>query len=269
MTPVLQLLLECRDPINNWILKTETGLKDSHKVEKYQTFLKDVNLTESNNSLEATALDHGFIPENDGIAAVDLEKRLMSSLPHIAYMVSTPRPTDQATSMLSRCDAAPRTYWLQDWQDGFCGFTKVYEYGTREEVKRMYSVAYVIKVRTKSESACLCFSFMSKAPTKKPWHRDPGGKGPSRSVVLDLQDTSECFMRSTVESKFLELIQPVEDNVQAQCLPVSKSEYPRWMYQKIFKVSSFRNFDEVPIWCRNLSLSHITCVLRTLPVQDS
>ena len=32
-----------------------------------------------------------FIPKSDGLAAVDLERRIMSSLPHIAYMVSRPR----------------------------------------------------------------------------------------------------------------------------------------------------------------------------------
>ena len=52
--------------------------------EKYQKFLKDMKLNDSHNPLEAIALDHGFIPENDGIAAVDLERRLMSSLPRVA-----------------------------------------------------------------------------------------------------------------------------------------------------------------------------------------
>ena len=94
----------------------------------------------------------------------------MSSLPHAAYVVSRPRrPTDMAENMLPRCDA-PRPYWLRDWQDGFGGFTKVCEYGAGEEIKRMYSVAYVIKPRTMSESACLCFSLMSKAPTENFWH---------------------------------------------------------------------------------------------------
>ena len=63
----------------------------------------------------------------------------------------------------------------------------------------MYSVTYVIGPRTRSENACLCFSLASKAPTKKPWHREPDVMDPSRSVGLDLQDTSECIMRSVVE----------------------------------------------------------------------
>ena len=66
----------------------------SGDVEKYKKFLKDMKLNESDNPLEAIALEHGFIPEGDGIAAVDLERRITSSLPHIAYiayMVSGPR----------------------------------------------------------------------------------------------------------------------------------------------------------------------------------
>ena len=55
--------------------------------------MKDANLNDSDNPLAATALEHGFIPESDGLAAVDLDRRIMSSLPHIAYMVSKPRQT--------------------------------------------------------------------------------------------------------------------------------------------------------------------------------
>ena len=139
-----------RDPSNDWLLKDThhllwpngpdgpwsvsltTGLDERCKtmfecaqedwkkaiasgdVAKYQKFLKSMSLTVSDNPLEATALDHGFIPESDGIAAVDLEKRLMSTLPHIAYRHR--QPIDRAESMLSRCDAATRSYWLRDWQ---------------------------------------------------------------------------------------------------------------------------------------------------------
>ena len=97
---------------------------------------------------------------------------------------------------------------------------KVCEYGAREEVKRMYSVAYVI--RPKDKSACLCFSLMSKAPTRMPWHGDPDDKGPSRIVVLDLHDDSECYMQSVVEPKFLDLISVIEDDMQVQCLWLSQ-----------------------------------------------
>ena len=51
---------------------------------------------------------------------------------------------EDVSVLLPRYDAAPRPYWLRDWQRGFGGFTKVHEYVVDEEVKRMYSVAYVI-----------------------------------------------------------------------------------------------------------------------------
>ena len=63
------------DDQHEWKQAIESG-----DVEKYSKFLKDVNFNDSDNPLEATALEHGFIPENDGIAAVDLERRSLSSL---------------------------------------------------------------------------------------------------------------------------------------------------------------------------------------------
>ena len=129
-----------------------------------------MNLTNGDNPLEATTLDHVFIPRN---CCVDLEKRLMSSL------------IQAELTNWKACSRPGRPYWLRDCPSGFGGFTKVYEYGTRDKVKRMHSVAYVIKPRTENESAYLCFSLMSKALTEKPWFRDPDSNDPSRSVVLD------------------------------------------------------------------------------------
>ena len=57
-------------------------------VKMYQKFLKNMNLTVSDNPLEATAMDHGFIPESDGIAAVDLEVDLIQSPPATLSNVS-------------------------------------------------------------------------------------------------------------------------------------------------------------------------------------
>ena len=57
----------------------------SGSIEKYQQFLPS-----NDNPLEATASEHGFTPESAGIAAVDLARSLMSSLPRIAYMISRP-----------------------------------------------------------------------------------------------------------------------------------------------------------------------------------
>ena len=116
--------------------------------------------------MEATAWENGFVTEGRGLPAVDLENRSMGSLPHIAYMVSRPRqPTDAAESMLRRHDAAPRPYWLRDWQSGFGGFTKVYDYYKGNEVKKKFSIAYVIRTRTKEANACLCFTLLS-GPTR-------------------------------------------------------------------------------------------------------
>ena len=129
----------------------------------------------------------------------------MRSQPHIAYMVSRPRqPTDRGESLLRRQDAAPRPYWLRDWQCEFGGFTKVKEYVVDSDAKTMYSVTYVRRPRTKDASACLCFTLTSKVPTKRAWKRDPDSGDPSRSVILDLQTASEWRVDSTVEARFLE-----------------------------------------------------------------
>ena len=106
--------------------------------------------------------------------------------------------------LVRRQDAAPRPYWLRDWQQGFGGFDKVYEYLVEGKVKKMYSVAYVIRPRTKDASACLCLTLTSKFPMKRPWKRHPGVADPSQSIFLDLQSASEWRMDSTVEEKFLE-----------------------------------------------------------------
>ena len=88
------------------------------------------------NTVEATAWENGFVPEGSGLAAVDLEKRIMSSLPHIVYMVSRPmQPTIAGESTLRRQDAAPWPSWFRDWQSDFGGFTKVYEHKKGDEVK--------------------------------------------------------------------------------------------------------------------------------------
>ena len=198
----------------------------SGDVEQYRKFLKDMNLNDRDNPLKTTVLEHGFIPESDGMAAVDLERRIMNSLPHIAYMVSRPRQeANLSERMFPRYDAAPRPYWLRDWQQGFGGFTKVCECVVDEEVRRVYFVAYVIRPRTKDENACLCSTLMSKVPSKKPWKRGPDVRDPSRSVILDLQSNSEWSMQSTVEPKFLKLVETLDD-MQVQCLPVAKSKDP-------------------------------------------
>ena len=49
--------------------------------------------------------------------ADQLESRIQSSLPPLAYMVSRPRqPTTAREELLRRFDAGVRPYWLRDWQ---------------------------------------------------------------------------------------------------------------------------------------------------------
>ena len=91
----------------------------------------------------------------------------MGSLPHLTYMVSRPRQSiDAGEAMLRRYNAATGLYWLRDWQSGFGGYTKVYQYHTRGETKRMFSVAYVIRPRTRTTDASLCFTLLSGIPDK-------------------------------------------------------------------------------------------------------
>ena len=62
------------EDLQEWRLAIGSG-----DLEKYRKFLREVDLPESDNTMEATALENGFAPEGSGFAAVDLE-RIMSSL---------------------------------------------------------------------------------------------------------------------------------------------------------------------------------------------
>ena len=55
----------------------------------------------------------------------------------------------------------------------------------------MYSVAHVVRPRTATTEACLCFSLMATLPNGKPWERPAGQKDPSRSILLDLKQDPE------------------------------------------------------------------------------
>ena len=84
--------------------------------------------------------------------------------------------------------------------------------------------------------------------------------------MLYLHDDNECYMQSVAETKFLDLFNPIEDDMQVQCLPVAKSDYPRWMYRKVKVPKSHlsgvlkgsRHGVGSPV------CSHITFVLKTL-----
>ena len=153
-------------------------------------------------------------------------------------------------SMLRRQDAAPRPYWLRDWQSDFGGFTKVYEYVKGEEVRRMYSVAYVTRPRTRKVTACLCFTFLSGIPKKKPWRRDPDVRDTSRSIVLDLQEFDAWQMAFTVKMALFDPAESLDDDMQVRRLPVYKAETPQWTYRKVPKVTSLGIYGKTPIWCR-------------------
>ena len=165
----------------------------SGSLEKYQQLLKEKGLAPSDNPLEATATEHGFLPETAGVSNDEMEQKLINNLPHLAYMVSRPQQASfMGESMLPRGDAALRPYWLRDWQQDLEGFTKVNEYKSGEEVKRKYSVAFVVRPRNASANACWCFSLVLKIPSQKLWARDPDLPDSSSSVFLDLQDVDKC-----------------------------------------------------------------------------
>ena len=73
-----------------------------------------------------------------------------------------------------------------------------YEYTVDGTTRRRYSVAHVVRPRTNTTNACLCFTLMSKLPEHKPWKRAAGEKDPSRSIILDLQEECDWKMPATV-----------------------------------------------------------------------
>ena len=147
--------------LHEWKQAVESG-----DLEKCRKFLSNANLPESDNPMEATAWENGLsLKEEDFLRWK--RRRELWEVCDIAYMVSRPRqPTNAGELMLRRYDAAPRPYWLRDWQPDLGGFTKVYEYRKGEEVKK-FSVAYVIRPRTKEANACLCFTLLSGVPNRR------------------------------------------------------------------------------------------------------
>ena len=127
-----------------WKDKLETA-----DLEKHSTYLQERQFVAHPHPLEATAWENGFVPETHGLPSGEIEPRMLPLLPQLSHMVSAPRqPTTAGNALLTRFDAHVRPYWLRDWQIGFGGFTKVYEYQWEDETRRMYSVAHVIRPRT-------------------------------------------------------------------------------------------------------------------------
>ena len=172
---------------------------------------------------------------------------MLPLLPQLSHMVSAPRqPVTAGNALLTRFDANVRPYWLRDWQSGFGGYTKVYEYQWEGETRRMYSVAYVVRPRTPTTEACLCFSLMKDLPTSKPWKRPTGQKDPSRSILLDLKPSLNWQLPATVLDLGNDIARDLTDDLQVQCLPVARSSTPKWAYRTLPKVKDFRTFRRMP-----------------------
>ena len=134
------------DDLMEWERKLENANLDNHAQ-----FLRNAQLTVSNHPLEATAWENGYVPKAQGLPSDQLESRIQGSLPPLAYMVSRPRqPIAAGEEPLRRFDAAIRPYWLRDWQSGFGGYTKVYEYTVDGTTRRRHSVAHAVRPRTNS-----------------------------------------------------------------------------------------------------------------------
>ena len=122
------------------------------------------------------------------------------------------------------------------------------EYQVDGETRRKFSVAHVVRPRTMTSNACLCFTLMSKMPEQKPWKRSGNAQDPSRGMILDLQEDGEWKMPSTVILPSIDIATSLEDNMQVQCLPVFGSDHPKWKCRKVPKVTEFRNFGRLPPW---------------------
>ena len=220
-------------------------------MEKHAEYLRERQFADTPHPLEATAWENGFVPETQGLPSDELESRILPLLPQLSHMVSAPRqPTAAGISLLTRFDAHIRPYWLRDWQSVFGGYTKVYEYQIDGQTKRMYSVAHKVHPRTATTEACLCFALMSAPPAHKPWKRSAGQKDPSRSIILDLRQAQDWRLPATVLAARDDIAKNLEDDMQVQCLPVSKSNIPRWTYRAVPKVTKFRSFGRIPAWGR-------------------
>ena len=166
-------------------------------MEKHAEYLRERQFVATPHPLEATAWENGFVPETQGLPSDELELRILPLLPQLSYMVPAPRqPVATGNALLTRFDASIRPYWLRDWQSGFGGYTKVYEYQLGGQTKRKYSVAHVVRPRTATTEACLCFSLMAmvcqvgSSPGQRPVGSLQHFLHP-RSILLDMKPSSK------------------------------------------------------------------------------
>ena len=64
---------------------------ETANLENLMQFLRDAHLTADNHPMEAAAWENGYVPEAEGLPSDQLESRILSLLPPLAYMVSRPR----------------------------------------------------------------------------------------------------------------------------------------------------------------------------------
>ena len=67
-----------------------------------------------------------------------------------------------------------------------------------------------------------------------------------------MQEECDWKMPATVMMHTNEIQLSLDDSLQVQCLPVYRTDRPKWAYRKVPKVTRFRNFDRLPSWRRNL-----------------
>ena len=91
---------------------------------------------------------------------------------------------------------------------------------------------------------------MSAPQADKLWKRPTGQRDPSRSVVLDLHEVQSWQLPATVLPTGDDIAGSLTEDLQVQCLPVSRSSTPRWMSRTLPKVTEFRNFGRIPVWRR-------------------
>ena len=67
-------------------------------------------------------------------------------------------------------------------------------------------------------------------------------------------------MDSTVLLHTVNPATALDDDMQAQWLPVYQADQPQWTYRRVVKVSSFRSLARIPSWCRKpQSFTYHTC----------
>ena len=140
--------------------------------------------------------------------------------------------------------------------------TKVYEYQCGDQTKRMYSVAHVVRPRTPTTEACLCFSLMEAMPTCKPWKRPVGQKDPSRSILLDLKPFPNWQLPATVLDLGNEVAKDLTDDLQVQCLPVGRSSTPKWAYRTFAQGDELSNLWKDTRMGYEASEDDLSCVCR-------